>query len=50
VEPVVTVLLAFVVFGELLGPMQLVGGGLVISAVIVLERYRPREPMVRAAA
>jgi drug/metabolite transporter (DMT)-like permease len=32
VEPVVTVALAFVVFGEGLGPLQLVGGALVLAA------------------
>jgi drug/metabolite transporter (DMT)-like permease len=42
VEPVVTVVLAFLVFGELLGGLQLVGGGLVIAAVLVLGS-RPRE-------
>jgi drug/metabolite transporter (DMT)-like permease len=32
VEPVVTVLLAFVVFGETLGPVQLLGAALVLVA------------------
>jgi drug/metabolite transporter (DMT)-like permease len=36
VEPVVTVLLAFVVFGEVLGATQLLGGALVLSSVLVL--------------
>src|SRR5262245_46833205 len=36
-EPVVTVLLAFVVFGESLGPIQLAGGALVVAAVLVLN-------------
>lgn len=43
VEPVVTVLLAFLVFGEVLGPLQLLGGALVIVAVLVLASHRPRE-------
>jgi drug/metabolite transporter (DMT)-like permease len=43
VEPVVTVILAFLVFGELLGPLQLLGGAFVIVAVLVLASYRPRE-------
>jgi drug/metabolite transporter (DMT)-like permease len=43
VEPVVTVLLAFLVFGELLGSLQMLGGLLVIAAVLVLASYRPRE-------
>src|SRR4051812_3596823 len=42
-EPVVTVILAFLVFGELLGPLQLLGGGLVIVAVLVPASHRPRE-------
>jgi drug/metabolite transporter (DMT)-like permease len=36
-EPVVTVALAFVVFGESLGPAQLAGGALVLSAVLVVR-------------
>jgi drug/metabolite transporter (DMT)-like permease len=42
-EPVVTVVLAFVVFGEVLGPLQLLGGALVIAAVLVLASHRPRD-------
>jgi drug/metabolite transporter (DMT)-like permease len=38
VEPVVTVLLAWLVFGEVLGAAQLVGGALVLAAVVVLGR------------
>jgi drug/metabolite transporter (DMT)-like permease len=49
VEPVVTVLLAFLLFGELLGSLQLVGGALVVAAVVVLGSYRPREAMGEAA-
>jgi drug/metabolite transporter (DMT)-like permease len=37
VEPVVTVGLAFAVFGESLGPVQLVGGALVLSAVVAVR-------------
>ena len=40
-EPVVTVALAFVVFGESLGPVQLAGGALVLLAVLVV-RTPPR--------
>lgn len=42
VEPVVTVLLAFVVFGETLGPVQLLGGGFVVAAVLALNVPLPR--------
>jgi len=37
VEPLVTVLLAFLVFGETLGALQLVGGALVLGGVLVLH-------------
>jgi drug/metabolite transporter (DMT)-like permease len=37
IEPVVTVALAFVVFGESLGAAQLVGGALVLSAVVAVR-------------
>jgi drug/metabolite transporter (DMT)-like permease len=50
VEPVVTVVLAFLVFGELLGALQLLGGALVIAAVLVLAGVRPRAALGRAAA
>ncbi|HET8759148.1 MAG TPA: EamA family transporter [Solirubrobacteraceae bacterium] len=36
-EPVVTVALAFAVFGEVLAPLQLVGGALVLAGVVVLS-------------
>ena len=38
VEPAFTVTLAAIVFGETLGPIQLLGGVLVLSAVVVLQR------------
>jgi drug/metabolite transporter (DMT)-like permease len=51
VEPLVTVLLAFAVFGERLGPLQLAGGGLVIAAVLVLQLRRPAvDPPGRVAS
>jgi drug/metabolite transporter (DMT)-like permease len=37
VEPLVTVVLAFLVFGERLGVVQLAGGALVLAAVLVLQ-------------
>lgn len=39
-EPVVTLLLAYVFLGEKLGPLQAAGAGLVIAAVIILTRLR----------
>jgi drug/metabolite transporter (DMT)-like permease len=48
-EPVVTVLLALAVFGESLSAGQLVGGALVLSAVVVLNAVRrSRVPSGRA--
>ena len=36
-----TVLLAFLVFGEVLGVVQLLGGALVVTAVLALHARRP---------
>ena len=36
-EPLVAVLLAFAVFAERLAPVQILGGALVLSAVLVLR-------------
>ena len=49
VEPVVTVILAFLVFGELLGALQFAGGALVLVAVLVLGSHGPREAVGQAA-
>jgi drug/metabolite transporter (DMT)-like permease len=42
VEPLVTVSLAFLVFGETLSPVQLTGGALVLGAVVALQARLPR--------
>ena len=42
-EPVVTVALAFAVFGESFGPAQLLGGALVLAAVLTVRAPRRRE-------
>ena len=49
VEPVVTVVLAFLAFGETMGPMQLAGGALVLSAVLTLNIRRVRSARVAHA-
>ena len=54
IEPVVTVALAFLVFGEVLGTVQLAGGALVLAAVFVLNaradgRARAREEAIGSA-
>jgi drug/metabolite transporter (DMT)-like permease len=49
-EPVTTVVLAFLAFGESLGPVQLAGGALVLGAVLVLSAaVARRDAPVRAA-
>jgi drug/metabolite transporter (DMT)-like permease len=48
VEPLVTVVLAFLVFGETLGPLQLVGGALVLCAVLVLNARLARRRVTAA--
>jgi drug/metabolite transporter (DMT)-like permease len=50
VEPLVTVVLAFLVFGERLGVVQLAGGGLVLSAVLVLNLRLARRRLAMAEA
>jgi drug/metabolite transporter (DMT)-like permease len=51
VEPLVTVLLAFLVFGERLGAVQLAGGALVLAAVLALHARRPsRRVTIRETA
>jgi drug/metabolite transporter (DMT)-like permease len=55
VEPVVTVALAVALFGEALGPLQVVGGALVLAAVVALQSrgsssVRRRVPPPRTAA
>ncbi|MBI5104153.1 MAG: EamA family transporter [Solirubrobacterales bacterium] len=47
-EPVVTVALAFAVFGEALGPAQLAGGALVLAAVLAVRVEVGRRPLASA--
>lgn len=42
-EPVSATLLAALLFGELLGPAQLVGGALVLTAVVIVASVQPAE-------
>jgi drug/metabolite transporter (DMT)-like permease len=42
-EPVVTVLLAALLFGETLQPLTLLGGGLILAAVLLLTRGQLRQ-------
>jgi drug/metabolite transporter (DMT)-like permease len=44
VEPLVTVVLALIVFGEVLGLVQIAGGVLVLAAVLVLNARRAGPP------
>lgn len=50
VEPPVTVGLAFAVFGEVLTPVQALGGALVLGAVVILNLRLTRRPVAVAAA
>jgi drug/metabolite transporter (DMT)-like permease len=54
VEPLVTVVLAFLVFGETLGATQLAGGALVLAAVVALQvrvaTFRAGKPAPSRAA
>jgi drug/metabolite transporter (DMT)-like permease len=50
VEPLVTVLLAFLAFGETLGALQLVGGALVLAAVLALHARPDRDPRAAFAS
>jgi drug/metabolite transporter (DMT)-like permease len=50
VEPLVTVLLAFLAFGEVLGATQLVGGAFVLVAVLVPSVRRLRARGLRTSA
>jgi drug/metabolite transporter (DMT)-like permease len=43
-EPVVTVLLAALLLGEILKPVTLLGGALILAAVIILMRTELRVP------
>jgi drug/metabolite transporter (DMT)-like permease len=45
IEPVTTVALAFVIFGESLGPFQLVGGALVLAAVVAVRVSSDERPL-----
>jgi drug/metabolite transporter, DME family len=44
-EPVTTAILAYFIFGEMLEPLQLLGGGLILASVIMLrpKRHASRE-------
>ena len=50
VEPLVTVLLAFLAFGETLGALQLLGGALVLAAVLALHARPGRDPRAALAS
>lgn len=46
-EPVVTTALATIMLGQFLTPVQMLGGFLVLSAVVLLKRPSPNAPVVR---
>jgi drug/metabolite transporter (DMT)-like permease len=48
-EPVVTVAFAVTLYGEALGPLQALGGALVLAAVVALQTRGARAPALAAA-
>ena len=46
IEPVVAAIGAFVLFGKTLGVTQLLGGALVLAAIVVVQRPGAPEPEV----
>src|SRR3954451_19288467 len=50
IEPPFTVALAWIVFGETLRPLQLAGGALVLSAVVLLQLRRSADRLARPPA
>src|SRR3954463_2171024 len=50
IEPPFTVTLAWIVFGETLGALQLAGGALVLSAVVLLQLRRSADRAERVAS
>jgi drug/metabolite transporter (DMT)-like permease len=48
-EPLVTVVLVFLVFGETLGSVQLLGGGLILTGVLALHVHRQRSALADVA-
>ncbi len=48
VEPLTAVSLAWVIFGERLGPLGLVGGALLLSALLILYRSGRSKTVVPA--
>jgi len=48
-EPVVTVLLAAMLFGDVLAPVTLLGGALILAAVLILTRGDRRKPQTETA-
>ena len=48
-EPVVTVALAVALYGEALGPLQALGGALVLAAVVALQPRGARARVLAAA-
>jgi drug/metabolite transporter (DMT)-like permease len=50
VEPIWTIVLASLLLAERLGPIQLVGGALILAGVILAQTRQPARPVARAGA
>jgi drug/metabolite transporter (DMT)-like permease len=46
IEPVLAGIGAYLLFGKALGPLQLLGGGLVLAAILIIQRRDSPEPEV----
>ncbi len=49
-EPIYTIVLATILLGETLSPVQMLGGALVICGVIVAETGPPSRPALHAGS
>jgi drug/metabolite transporter (DMT)-like permease len=49
-EPVISSLLAYLLFGERLGPSMLIGGAVVLAAIVLCARAEAADPAAREAA
>ena len=43
IQPLVSILFAIVLFGEFLSPVQFLGGCLVLSGIVLMQRYDSRQ-------
>ena len=49
IQPVTSIVAAFLLFGEWLTPVQLLGGGLIIAGILIMQRHDARAAAERTA-